>query len=156
MVRGPPACVNTIFTCHRGFLVDARVSSGTRGVTDGWSRLSLSVATDGASVAQAFFLSSTYILHRLCKTPASTMSPALRCSNPATESPSDRLPRRLLIVHGEHWHWKYATEGVPHRARDAVPDVCRMVKPPRATSSSAPQACEASEIACALCSYLAL
>ena len=36
----------------------------------GWCvQASPSVATDGASVAKAFFLPSTYVLHRRCKTP---------------------------------------------------------------------------------------
>jgi hypothetical protein len=155
MVRSPPAGVNIIFTCHRGSSWLPGASSGTRGVTDGGSRLSLSVATDEASVAQAFFLPRTCVLHRRCKAPASAMSPALRCSNAATAGPSVGIPRRLLIVHSGHGRWKHATVGVPHRARDAVPDVCRRVRRPRAASSSAPRAYEASEVACALRSYLA-
>jgi hypothetical protein len=55
MVRGPPAGVNLIFTCHRGSYGIPGASSGTRGVTDGLSRLFLSVATDGASWDKAFF-----------------------------------------------------------------------------------------------------
>jgi len=55
MIRGSPAGVNTIFTCYRGSSWMPGASSGTRGVTDGWSRLALSVATAGASVDQAFF-----------------------------------------------------------------------------------------------------
>ena len=154
MVRCPPACVNTIFTCHRGSSWMPGALSSTLGVTDGLTRLSLSVATDGASMEKAFFLPSTDVLHRLCQTPESTMSPALLCSNPATEGPSDGIPRRLLIVHSGHWRWKHAIEGVPHRARDAVPDVCRMVRSNRAASSSAPLACEVREVACALRCYL--
>jgi hypothetical protein len=55
MVRCSHACVNTIFTCHRGSSWMPGASSGTRGVTDGVSRLSLSVATDGAAWEKAFF-----------------------------------------------------------------------------------------------------
>ncbi len=55
MIRGPPAYVNIIFTCHRGSSWMPGASSGTRGVTDGVSRLSLSVATDEAAWEKAFF-----------------------------------------------------------------------------------------------------
>jgi hypothetical protein len=55
MVRGPPASVNILFTCHRGSSWMPGASSGTRGVTDGVSRLALSVAIDGASWEKAFF-----------------------------------------------------------------------------------------------------
>ena len=53
-VRGPPSCVNTIFPCHR----DSSWMPGHHRPVwrqDGWSRLSLSVATEGASVDTAFF-----------------------------------------------------------------------------------------------------
>ena len=55
MVRGPLAGVNLIFTCHRGSYGIPGPSSGQRGVADRLSRLSLSVAPNGASVAKAFF-----------------------------------------------------------------------------------------------------
>jgi hypothetical protein len=102
------------------------------------------------------FISNIYFLHRRCKTLESIMSPVLICSNPATEGPSDGIPRRLLIVHGGHCRWKHATEGVPHRAPDTVPEACCILRPSRAASSSAPRACEASEVACALRYDLAL
>jgi hypothetical protein len=55
MVRGPSANVNIMFTCHRGSSWMPGASSRTRGVTDGVSRLALSIATDGAAWEQAFF-----------------------------------------------------------------------------------------------------
>jgi hypothetical protein len=55
MIRGPPTCVNSIFTCHHGSSWMPGASSGKLGETDGSSKRSRSIATDGVSVAKACF-----------------------------------------------------------------------------------------------------